>query len=113
MPYDAESILATAIERLHDKLDKLDEKVDTVQTDVNKFVVLFEKLSNLEKTHEESNKRIHHRIDEVEERVVKIEDRQNTNGCPAFQQFRGTHDNELKHNLEKIHDLENFKKIKK
>ena len=110
MPYDAESILATAIERLNEKMDKLDGKIETVQKDLNQFTVLSEKIDHLEKRFDESSKRLHHRIDEVEERVVRIEATQNINGCPVFLQFRSTHDNELKHNLEKIHDLEAFKK---
>jgi len=110
MPYDAESILATAIERLHEKMDRLDEKVDTVQKDLNEFKVLSEKIDHLEKRVDESNKRIHHRIDDLELRIVKTEKNQNETGCPTFQKFKGEHDNELKHNLKKIHDLESFKK---
>ena len=110
MAYNNESLLATAIERLNDKMDKIDEKVDNVQSDVNKFVVLFEKLAHMEKTHDDNNKRVHHRIDEIEKRVEKIEERQNNSGCPTFKSFQSGHDNELKYNLSKIDDHE--KRIK-
>lgn len=110
MPLDSESILATAIERLNDKMDRIDEKVDTVQADVNKFVVLFEKLSNIEKAQVDSSKRIHHRMDGFENRIEKIEDKQMNTGCPTFQRFVSAHDNELRHNVEKIHNFESFKK---
>lgn len=110
MAYDGESLIATAIERLNDKMDRIDAKVDTVQSDVNKFVVLFEKLAHIEKVHEENNKRVHHRIDDIEKRLEKTEHRQMETGCPSFQKFRSEHDNELKHNLEKIKSCEDFKK---
>ena len=110
MAYDGESLVATAIERLNDKMDRIDAKVDTVQSDVNKFVVLFEKLAHIEKVHEENNKRVHHRIDDIEKRLEKTEHRQMEVGCPTFQKFRSEHDNELKHNLEKIKSCEDFKK---
>ena len=109
MAYSNESLIATAIERLNDKMDKIDEKVDSVQSDVNKFVVLFEKLAHIEKTHDDSNKRVHHRIDEIEKRIEKTEERQNNGGCPTFKSFRSEHDNELRHNLEKIKNCEEFK----
>ena len=110
MAYNNESLLETAIERLNDKMDKIDEKVDSVQSDVNKFVVLFEKLAHIEKTHDDNNKRVHHRIDEIEKRVEKIEERQNNSGCPTLKSFQSGHDNELKYNLNKIDDHE--KRIK-
>ena len=110
MAYDSESIIATSIERLNDKMDKIDSKVETVQQDVNKFVVLFEKLAHLEKVHEDNNKRTHHRIDEVSRRVEKIEDSQNNGGCPTFKSFKAQHDADQKHNDSAMNGLSTFKK---
>ena len=110
MAYSNESLLSTAIERLNDKMDKIDEKVDSVQSDVNKFVILFEKLAHIEKIYDDSNKRVHQRIDEIEKRIEKTEERQNNSGCPTLKSFQSGYDNELKHNLNKIDDHE--KRIK-
>jgi len=84
--YDEHSTLAVAIERLAENMQRIDErheksverqeerhekiltKVENVQNDVNKFVVLFEKLAQMEKRHEDSNQRVHFRITENEKK---------------------------------------------
>jgi len=82
MAIDSESMVVIAIERLNESIDKMndrhekfvdktDGKLDTIQADVNKFVVLFEKLAHIEKTHNDANKRVYHVIDEVKVRVQK------------------------------------------
>lgn len=96
---DEISQLVLAVERLsstvekinerHEKFeDKIDGKIDTLQGDVSKFAVLFEKLLHIEKTSEENNKRVHHRIDEVVERVKKVEYTQEVTGCPVFREMQ-------------------------
>jgi len=117
MSVDSESMVVIAIERLNESIDKMndrhekfvdktDGKLDLIQADVNKFVVLFEKLAHMEKTHTDANKRVYHVIDEVKTRVAKIEELQTNIGCPAFNKFRETHDNELNHNVKRIDNLE-------
>lgn len=61
---------------------KTDNKLDRIQTDVNQYFVLFEKLANIEKTQQDSTKRIHTSIEKIDTsmhkltaRVKSIEDR--------------------------------------
>ena len=104
--YDEHSTLAVAIERLAENMQRIDErheksverqeerhekilnKVENVQNDVNKFVVLFEKLAQMEKRHEDSNQRVHFRITENEKKIEKIEQTQNTTGCIVFREMQ-------------------------
>ena len=84
--------LADSLERINDRHDRFEEriglKIDKIQDDVNKFGVLFEKLLHVEKSHEESSKRIHKRIDEVVQKIEKIENLQNSVGCATMREFR-------------------------
>lgn len=104
------SVLVMAIERLAEGQADTNKKVDKLIESMGKQEVILEKLANIEKAHADSVKRIYHVIDEVKDRVIKIEDKQLTNGCSVLQKFITGHDNELKHNLEKIQKCEDFKK---
>ena len=104
------SVLVMAIERLAEGQADTNKKVDKLIESMGKQEVILEKLANIEKAHADSVKRIYHVIDEVKDRVLKIEDKQLTNGCSVLQKFIAGHDNELKHNLEKIQKCEGFKK---
>ena len=104
------AVLVMAIERLAEGQSDTNKKVDKLIESMGKQEVILERLANIEKTHSDSVKRIYHVIDEVKDKVFKIEDRQLTNGCPVLQKFITGHDNELKHNLEKIQKCEDFKK---
>lgn len=104
------SVLVMAIERLAEGQADTNKKVDKLIESMGKQEVILEKLANIEKAHADSVKRIYHVIDEVKDRVLKIEDKQLTNGCSVLQKFITGHDNELKHNLEKIQKCEDFKK---
>ena len=104
------SVLVMAIERLAEGQADTNKKVDKLIESMGKQEVILEKLANIEKAHSDSVKRIYHVIDEVKDRVLKIEDKQLTNGCSVLQKFITGHDNELKHNLEKIQKCEDFKK---
>jgi len=100
MPMDREGFIITTLERISDKLDKHEDKIDGVKEDVNKFVTIFDKMANMEERHEakylavkeiveRNNKVAHRRIDTFEEdikkQVAKIIGRQETTGCPAHQ----------------------------
>lgn len=104
------SVLVMAIERLAEGQADTNKKVDKLIESMGKQEVILEKLANIEKAHADSVKRIYHVIDEVKDRVLKVEDKQLTNGCSVLQKFITGHDNELKHNLEKIQKCEDFKK---
>ena len=104
------SVLVMAIERLAEGQADTNKKVDKLIESMGKQEVILEKLANIEKAHTDSVKRIYHVIDEVKDRVLKIEDKQLTNGCSVLQKFITGHDNELKHNLEKIQKCDDFKK---
>lgn len=104
------SVLVMAIERLAEGQADTNKKVDKLIESMGKQEVILEKLANIEKAHADSVKRIYHVIDEVKDRVLKIEDKQLTNGCFVLQKFITGHDNELKHNLEKIQKCDDFKK---
>ena len=104
------SVLVMAIERLAEGQANTNKKVDKLIESMGKQEVILEKLANIEKAHADSVKCIHHAIDEVKDRLLKIEDKQLTNGCSVLQKFITGHDNELKHNLEKIQKCDDFKK---
>lgn len=104
------SVLVMAIERLAEGQSDTNKKVDKLIESMGKQEVILEKLASIEKAHADSVKRIYHVIDEVKDRVFKIEDKQLTNGCSVLQKFITGHDNELKHNIEKIQKCEDFKK---
>lgn len=104
------SVLVMAVERLAESQSDTNRKVDKLIESMGKQEVILEKLANIEKSHGDSMKRVYHVIDEVKERVTNIEHTQHGGGCPSFQKFVTGHDNELKHNLEKIKSCEDFKK---
>lgn len=96
---DEHSTIVLAIERLNENLEKINDrhdrfeeriglKMDKIQEDVSKFGTLFEKLLHVEKTHEENNKRVHHRIDDVVKRLDRIESLQNDVGCATLREFK-------------------------
>ena len=104
------SVLVMAIERLAEGQADTNKKVDKLIESMGKQEVILEKLANIERAHVDSVKRIYLVIDEVKDRVLKIEDKHLTNGCFGLQKFITSHDNELRHNLEKIQKCEDFKK---
>lgn len=80
--------LSNSVEKTNERHDKFEDKIDAIKDDVSKFAVLFEKQLNLEKTHEDSNKRLHHRVDEFVERIKKVEHTQEVTGCPVFREMQ-------------------------
>ena len=102
--------LVLAIERLAEGQADTNKKVDKLVESMGKQEVILEKLANIERAHADSVKRIYLVIDEVKDRVLKIEDKHLTNGCFGLQRFITSHDNELRHNLEKLQECEEFKK---
>ena len=107
---DSISVLVMAVERLAESQLDTNKKVDKLIESMGKQEVILEKLSNIEKAHIDSVKRIYHVIDDVKERVVAIEHKQINGGCQSFRTFQSSHDNELKHNLDKIAIFEKFMK---
>ena len=99
-------MLVLALERLAEGQADTNKKVDKLIESMGKQEVILEKLANIEKAHADSVKRIYLVIDEVKDRVLKIEDKHFTNGCSVLQKFITGHDNELKHNLEKLQKVE-------
>ena len=98
MEYDATQGLVLAISRIEEKLDKHDDKFDTIATTLQTLV----KIDTETKELRDSIKRLFKRVED-------IENIQHNGGCPTFKSFRSEHDNELKHNLGKIKSCEEFK----
>ena len=90
MAYDGESLIATAIERLNENMMRMDERQQKYQekTDskLEKLSELLGKLVYIDTELKESSKRIHHRIDENEKRIQKLEDTRVNGGCPALKE---------------------------
>lgn len=107
---DSISVLVIAVERLAESQLDTNKKVDKLIESMGKQEVILEKLANIEKSTADSMKRVYHVIDDVKERVVAIENKQINGGCQSFRTFQSLHDNELKHNLEKIDTFEEFMK---
>ena len=105
---DSISVLVMAVERLAESQLDTNKKVDKLIESMGKQEVILEKLANIEKSTADSMKRVYHVIDDVKERVVAIEHKQINGGCQSFRTFQSSHDNELKHNLEKIDTFEKF-----
>ena len=103
------AVLIMAVERLAESQSDTNKKVDKLIESMGKQEVILEKLANIEKTHSDSVKRIYYAIDDVKERVDKIEKTQIIGGCQSFKTFASEYDNELKHSLEKIQKCEDFK----
>ena len=91
MAYDGESLIATALERLNENMIRMDERWTKYQekTDakLDKMSEVLGKLVYIDTEVKESSKRIHHRIDEIEKRVKKVEVNQYEEGCPVHKQF--------------------------
>ena len=95
MAYDGESMIATAIERLNEKMDKHEDKLDGLALAVQKLIAVDIEIRELKA----SNERVWQEIRGIKEDRV-------TFGCSAFKEFRTAHDNELRHNVAKIDDHE-------
>lgn len=102
MAYDGESLVATAIERLNENMMRMDERWNEAMREMrsdfkhyqqatdakmDKTNELLGKLVHIDTEMKEGNKRIHHRIDEIEKHVEKIEEKHNTGGCFAFKEY--------------------------
>ena len=102
MAYDGESLVATAIERLNENMMRMDERWNEAMREMrsdfkhyqqatdakmDKTNELLGKLVHIDTEMKEGNKRIHHRIDEIEKRVEKVEINQHEEGCPVHKEF--------------------------
>ena len=101
MAYDGESLVATAIERLNENMMRMDERWNEAMREMrsdfkhyqqatdakmDKTNELLGKLVHIDTEMKEGDKRIHHRIDEIQKNVEKIEEKHNTGGCFAFKE---------------------------
>jgi len=101
MAYGGDSLIATAIERLNENMLRMDERWNESMKEmrgdfkhyqqatdmkIDKTNELLGKLVHIDTEMKEGNKRIHHRIDEVEHKVQKIDDARLNGGCPTFKQ---------------------------
>lgn len=93
MAYDGESLVATAIERLNENMMRMDERWNEAMREMrsdfkhyqqatdakmDKTNELLGKLVHIDAEMKEGNKRVHHRIDEIEKHVEKIEEKHNS-----------------------------------
>ena len=90
MAYDGESLIATAIERLNENMIRMSDSQQKYQekTDakLDRLTEAFSKLVAIDTEVKEGNKRVHHRIDENEKRLDKLEHARQNGGCPALKE---------------------------
>ena len=96
MPIDTESMVMVAIEKLDSSVTRLDEKVDKMGEVLAKQELLFERMLSIDEKVDRNNKLVHKRLDAHDARLKVTENRQNIDGCPAFQAFRNTREEQLK-----------------
>ena len=91
MAYDGESLIATALERLNENMLRMDERWTKYQekTDakLDKMGEVLGKLVYIDTEMKEANKRVHHRIDEVEKKIDRINEARNNGGCSVFREY--------------------------
>lgn len=111
MALDEYSVVAMAIQKMDSKLEKLSDDVSDVRVILGKQDVLLEKIINLEANANENNKRIHHRIDEIESSVIDMRDYHLKDGCPFHQKFAAKRDEYVKHIEEKADNFDTRLKV--
>lgn len=81
MAYDGESLIATALERLNENMLRMDERWTKYQekTDakLDKMSEVLGKLVYIDTEMKEANKRVHHRIEDVEKKIDRINEDHN------------------------------------
>ena len=91
MAYDGDSLIATALERLNENMLRMDERWTKYQekTDakLDKMSEVLGKLVYIDAEMKEANKRVHHRIDEVEKKIDRINEAHNNGGCYVFREY--------------------------
>ena len=91
MAYDGESLIATAIERLNENMLRMDERwtkyQDKTDAKLDKMGEVLGKLVYIDTEMKETNKRVHHRIDEVEKKIDRINEAHNSSGCSVFRGY--------------------------
>lgn len=111
MALDEYSVVSMAIQKMDTKLEKLSDDVCDVRMILGKQDVLLEKIINLEANSIENNKRIHHRIDEVESKVRDMSEFHFEEGCPVHQKFVAKRDEYVKHIEEKADNFDTRIKV--
>jgi len=99
------------LEFVKKSLLNFDTKLDKLKSDFSisfgKIELLLEKLANFEQRMDDSNKRVHKRIDSAENRLTFIEHCQNATGCNALSAFIAKREEQLKHYESVINNLDN------
>lgn len=111
MALDEYSVVAVAIQKMDTKLEKLAEDVFDVRVILGKQEVILEKITNLELSQTENNKRIHHRIDEVENKVNSMNEFHFEEGCPVHQKFVAKRDEYVRHIETRANNFEERLKV--
>jgi len=103
MAMDEMSLGAVAVERLTESIERMDErwyeaikemrsefKLYQEKTDakLEKMNELLGKLVHIDTEVKEGSKRIHHRMDEIDKKVEKINDGRTNGGCPTFREYK-------------------------
>ena len=101
MALDEYSVVAMAIQKMDNKLEKLQDEIVDIGKVLSKQDVILEKMVNLESNTTENSKRIHSRIDEIEKRVDEMHDFHHKSGCPIHRQFISQRTEQVK-SFEKI-----------
>ena len=87
MALDEYSVVAVALSKVDDKLEKLQDEVFSMSKVLAKQDVLLEKIVNLEINSNENNKRVHHRVDEIEKKIDRVNEAHNSGGCSVFREY--------------------------
>lgn len=99
MAYDPIQGVIVSLEKLDAKLDKrLDEqdgKIDSIAVAIQRLIAVDIEIREIKASSER-----------VWQEIRGIKKDRDTIGCHAFKEFRTAHDNELKHNIAKIEDID-------
>ena len=101
MAYDPIQGVIVSLEKLDAKLDKrLDEqdgKIDSIAVAIQRLIAVDIEIRELKDSH----KRLWKHVETIEAKQMET-------GCATLNKFISTHDNELKHNLNRIKACEEF-----
>ena len=87
MALDEYSVVAVALSKVDDKLEKLQDEVFSMSKVLAKQDVLLEKIVNLEINSNENNKRVHHKVDEIKKKIDRVNEAHNSGGCSVFREY--------------------------
>lgn len=103
MAVNQQSMSVVAVEKLAETIERMDErwyevlkemrgefKLYQEKTDakLEKMNELISKLVHIDTEVKEGSKRVHHRMDEIDKKVEKINDGRVNGGCPSFREYK-------------------------